>query len=85
MLGKIRWMVFLPHREAKIELGYPSISIMIREAGKGSKQRPTDHTKFSDGWDRIFKKEAWCYYSDLPSVDSYCEEEKSDEDERKDA
>jgi hypothetical protein len=23
---------------------------------KGDKQRPTDQKKFSDGWDRIFKK-----------------------------
>jgi len=23
--------------------------------GKGSKQRPTDRKKFSDGWDRVFK------------------------------
>lgn len=23
--------------------------------GKGSKQRPTDHEKFNDNWDRIFK------------------------------
>ena len=25
-------------------------------AGKGSKQRPTDHQKFSDNYDRIFAK-----------------------------
>jgi len=24
--------------------------------GKGSKQRPTDHKKFEDNWDRIFGK-----------------------------
>ena len=25
------------------------------EGGKGSKQRPTDHKKFNDNWDKIFK------------------------------
>ena len=24
--------------------------------GKGSKQRPTDHEKYNDNWDRIFSK-----------------------------
>lgn len=24
--------------------------------GKGSKQRPTDHEKYNDNWDRIFNK-----------------------------
>lgn len=30
---------------------------MSREAGKGSKQRPTDHETYSYNWDMIFKKE----------------------------
>lgn len=28
----------------------------MREAGKGSRQRPTDHNKYSEGYDRIFNK-----------------------------
>jgi len=28
---------------------------MSREAGKGSKQRPTNHEQYSSNWDRIFK------------------------------
>jgi hypothetical protein len=28
----------------------------MSEAGKGSKQRKTDPQKFSDGWDKTFKK-----------------------------
>lgn len=28
----------------------------MNEAGKGDKQRPTDHNKFSDGYDAIFGK-----------------------------
>ena len=28
----------------------------MREAGKGDKQRPTDHKAFADGYDRIFRK-----------------------------
>jgi hypothetical protein len=27
---------------------------MTREAGKGDKQRPTDHDKFAENFDRIF-------------------------------
>ncbi len=30
---------------------------MVSEAGKGSKQRPTDKTKYDEGYDRIFKKD----------------------------
>lgn len=26
----------------------------MREAGKGSRQRPTNHEKYSEGYDRIF-------------------------------
>lgn len=29
---------------------------MAHEAGKGSKQRPTDQEAYSSGWDRIFGK-----------------------------
>lgn len=29
----------------------------MREAGKGSRQRPTDYIKYSEGYDRIFNKE----------------------------
>lgn len=29
---------------------------MAGEAGKGSKQRPTDQQKFRDNWDSIFGK-----------------------------
>lgn len=29
---------------------------MAHEAGKGSNQRPTDHEKFSENFDRIFGK-----------------------------
>jgi len=29
---------------------------MSNEAGKGSKQRPTDHNAFSEAFDRIFGK-----------------------------
>lgn len=36
---------------------------MASEAGKGSKQRPTDSKAYSDNWDRIFKKK-----SDKPVV-----------------
>ena len=35
------------------------------EAGKGSKQRPTDINKFSEGWDRVFKNE----YQDVLSTE----------------
>ena len=31
---------------------------MIRVAGKGSKQRPTDKNKFDDNWERIFGKKS---------------------------
>ena len=45
---------------------------MNREAGKGSKQRPTNHSKYSESWDRIFgKKNEWDHYSDLPNPDAY--------------
>lgn len=35
------------------------------EAGKGSKQRPTDNSKFSEGWDRIYNNE----YQDILSTE----------------
>lgn len=45
---------------------------MSREAGKGSKQRPTDFQKFSEGWERAFgkhlKKEV-CDYQDLVATE----------------
>lgn len=30
---------------------------MNREAGKGSRQRPTDYDKYSENYDRIFRKD----------------------------
>ena len=30
---------------------------MGHEAGKGSKQRPTNHEAYSKAWDKIFKKQ----------------------------
>ena len=41
------------------------MSSKFHEAGKGSKQRPTDNSKFSEGWDRIFKNE----YQDILSTE----------------
>ena len=35
------------------------------EAGKGSKQRPTNFDKFSEGWDRVFNNE----YQDILSTE----------------
>ena len=35
------------------------------EAGKGSKKRPTNIDKFSEGWDRIFNNE----YQDILSTE----------------
>ena len=35
------------------------------EAGKGSKQRPTNLDKFSEGWDRVFNNE----YQDILSTE----------------
>lgn len=29
---------------------------MSKEAGKGSRQRPTDYQKYSENYDRIFRK-----------------------------
>jgi hypothetical protein len=29
--------------------------VMSYDAGKGSKQRPTNYGRFSEGWDQIFK------------------------------
>lgn len=56
---------------------------MQSEAGKGSKQRPTDYSKFSEGWDKIFKKKkkevkSWDHYSDLPSPKHYEEGESKE-------
>jgi hypothetical protein len=31
---------------------------MAHEAGKGDAQRPTDHQKYSDNYDKIFRKNA---------------------------
>ena len=40
---------------------------------KGSKPRPfsVDQKTFDNNWDRIFKKQGWDHYSDLPSTESY--------------
>ena len=35
------------------------------EAGKGSKQRPTNFDNFSEGWDRVFNNE----YQDILSTE----------------
>ena len=42
-------------------------------SGKGSKPRPlsVDQKTFDDNWDKIFKKEKWDHYSDLPSPEYY--------------
>ena len=42
-------------------------------SGKGSKPRPfsVDQETFDNNWDRIFKKEKWDHYSDLPNPDAY--------------
>ena len=54
----------------------------MREAGKGSKQRPTDHTKYSEGYDRIFGKREDNtgtnkneYYDILTTEDCFIDEE----------
>lgn len=55
---------------------------MQSEAGKGSKQRPTDYSKFSEGWDKIFKKKevkSWDHYSDLPGAKHYEEVKEKNE------
>ena len=36
----------------------------MREAGKGDKQRPTDHKAFSDNYDRIFGKNTESIWSE---------------------
>jgi hypothetical protein len=45
----------------------------MSDGGKGSKPRPfsVDQETFNDNWDRIFKKQSWDNYSDLPSPDAY--------------
>jgi len=45
----------------------------MSDGGKGSIPRPfsVDQKTFENNWDRIFKKPAWCTYSDLPSPEAY--------------
>lgn len=49
----------------------------MSDGGKGSSPRPfsVDRETFNNNWDKIFKKESWDHYSDLPSVDSYGDDE----------
>ena len=44
-------------------------------SGKGSKPRPlsVDQKTFDDNWDKIFKKDTWDHYSDLPNPNHYQE------------
>ena len=39
------------------------------EAGKGSKQRPTDKQKFDENFDKIFKKKKEVYYDSDETTD----------------
>ena len=41
--------------------------------GKGSSPRPfsVDRETFENNWDRIFKKNDWDHYSDLPNPSAY--------------
>ncbi len=45
----------------------------MSDGGKGSSPRPlsVDLDTFDNNWDKIFKKNKWDHYSDLPSPDSY--------------
>lgn len=45
----------------------------MSDGGKGSAPRPfsVDQKTFEDNWDKIFKKEKWDNYSDLPSPEAY--------------
>jgi hypothetical protein len=42
-------------------------------SGKGSKPRPfsVSQEQFADNWDKIFKKQQWDHYSDLPGPEYY--------------
>ena len=54
----------------------------MSDGGKGSKPRPlsVSQEKFADNWDKIFKKQNWDNYSDLPSPTAYEVDEKELED-----
>ena len=41
---------------------------MGHEAGKGSKQRPTNHEAYSKAWDTIFKKQGSSSTQDAPNA-----------------
>ena len=43
---------------------------MTREAGKGSKQRPTNHEAYSKAWDTIFRKQTSQDTQDAPPVEA---------------
>ena len=45
----------------------------MSDGGKGSSPRPlsVDLETFDNNWDKIFKKNKWDHYSDLPNPDSY--------------